>query len=172
MPQDTDGEVIREIGSEELRRDFFGLLGELEAGSSFDGSNRDHAAWLARLVEARRLMGARTFAAYTAEGETVGFITALFDEGPPGVASFGHKVEILDLGLEPRHRGRGVGARLLAHLEVEGRDRKYHCVIVATYARQKRAIDFYVREGFVPVATLPDVHGPGDAGMLYLRKIL
>jgi GNAT superfamily N-acetyltransferase len=170
--QDSDGEVIREIRSDELRRDFFGLLGELEAGSSFDRSNRDHAAWLERLLEARRLMGARTFAAYTAEGEAAGFVTALFDEGPPGVASFGHKIEILDLGLEPRHLGRGAGARLLAHLEADGRGRKYHCLIVATYARAQRAIEFYVREGFVPVATLPDVHGPGDAGMLYLRKLL
>lgn len=164
--------MICEISSAELRRDFFGLLGELEAGPSFDPSVPSHASWLDRLIAARELLGAQTFAAYTAADEGIGFIALLFDRGPPGFASFGHKVEILDLGLFPQHRGRGVGARLLSRAEEEARSGKFHCLVVATYARQHRAIHFYLREGFVPVATVPDVHGPNDEGMAYLRKLL
>jgi GNAT superfamily N-acetyltransferase len=168
----SESNVIHEISSEELRRDFFGLLGELEAGPAFDPSIPSHASWLDRLVAARERLGARTFAAYTSADEGIGFITLLFDHGPPGFASFGHKVEILDFGLFPEHRGRGVGSRLLTRAEEEARSEKFHCLLVATYARQHRAIAFYMREGFVPVATLPDVHGPNDEGMTYLRKLL
>jgi hypothetical protein len=34
------------------------------------------------------------------------------------------------------------------------------------------AIAFYGKNGMTPVATLPDVHGPGDEGMVYIRKVL
>ena len=164
--------MIREISSAELRRDFFSLLGELEAGPSFDQTIPSHASWLDRRVAARELLGARTLAAYTSAGEGIGFIAFLLDQGPPGLVSFGHKVEILDLGLLPQHRGHGVGARLLASAEEHARNGKFYCLVVATYARQHRAIAFYLREGFVPVATVPDVHGPNDEGMAYLRKLL
>ncbi len=60
--------------------------------------------------------------------------------------------------------GRGLGARLMAHCESVARQEGYHCLLVSTYAKQERAIRFYLREGFVPVATIPDVHGPSDEG--------
>jgi hypothetical protein len=43
---------------------------------------------------------------------------------------------------------------------------------VSTYAKDKEAISFYLQNGFVRVATLPDVHGPGDDGNVYMRKII
>jgi GNAT superfamily N-acetyltransferase len=164
--------MIREISADVLRHDFFALLGEVEAGRIFDGSNADHVVWLERLIAARELLGARTFADYDDAGEPIGFITVLFGQGPPGGIAYEHRVEILDLGLVASHRGRGVGARLLAHAEDEARTGKFTCIFVATYAGERRAVAFYLREGYVPVATLPDVHGPGDEGMVYLRKRL
>lgn len=165
-------EAIREISGAELRRDFLALLGELEEGRAFDPSHLPHVEWLEKLVAARELLGARSFAAYAPTGEGLGFVTILCGHGLPGTRWFAHRVEILDLGIIAAQRGHGIGARLLAHSEEAARAGGFQCIIVATYGGSRRAISFYLREGYTPVATLPDVHGPGDEGMVYLRKFL
>jgi hypothetical protein len=43
---------------------------------------------------------------------------------------------------------------------------------VATYAGSSQTVSFYVKNGFCPVAVLPDVFGPKAEGMIYLRKLL
>ncbi len=39
-----------------------------------------------------------------------------------------------------------------------------YCCYVATYAGDAGTVGFCLHCGFVPIATLPDVHGPGDEG--------
>ena len=85
---------------------------------------------------------------------------------------FGCLQHRLDLGLHPEYRGKGYGTELLQHAEALAREVGVRSLYVSTYARERRVIAFYGKHGLVPVATLPDVHGPDDEGMVYMRKVL
>jgi GNAT superfamily N-acetyltransferase len=164
--------MIREISKEEVVEHFFELLGELECGRHIDCKNPRHAAWLEKLISQRIAIGVR-FLGYFVEDDTpAGLIAIKFDEGPDGLARGWGKCEILDLGFHPEHRGKGYGTKLMSHVEGLARDVGVRSLYVSTYARERQAITFYGKCGLVPVATLPDVHGPDGEGMVYMRKVL
>jgi len=165
-----------EILIKELLRDQFGpflpLMAEVECGSHFDVDNPHHHAWLDRRIETYYLRGTHFFASYLDDGTSTGLAAVLIEEGPEGVTCMGQTAELLDIAVYQAFRGQGTGTALLLHVEGYVRACGKYCLYVATYARNYKAIAFYGRNGYVPVATLPDVHGAGDEGNVYLRKIL
>lgn len=163
--------MIREIDESDVLTHFFSLMAELECGGNFDPANPYHTAWLKKRIALRFIQGAKFFA-YFVDTASVGFIALLMDEGPEGIQCFGNKAEILDFGLLAEHRSRGYGSALLRHAEQVAREAGAYSLYASTYACSHRAIAFYGRHGLVPVATLPDVHSPGDEGMVYMRKVL
>lgn len=164
--------MIKEIGEQDVVDHFFELMGELECGNHIDCGNPKHATWLRKLISLRIAMGVRFLAYFLDDGTPAGFIALKFDEGPEGLARGWGKSEILDLGFLEPYRGKGYGTELLRYAEDVSRDVGVHSLYVSTYAKQNRAIAFYGKNGLVPVATLPDVHGLGDEGMVYMRKVL
>jgi GNAT superfamily N-acetyltransferase len=164
--------MIREIGEADVAAAFFALMGELECGRRFNENNATHVAWLTRRIALRFAQGARALAYMLDDGTPAGFISFLIDEGPPDIPFFGQKAEILDFAFLPAYRSMGYGSVLLKRVEALCAQAGVYVLYTSTYAANHRAITFYGRNGLVPVATLPDVHGPGDEGMVYMRKII
>lgn len=165
--------AIREIDEPEAVKQFFGLIAELECGDHFDPSRPQHVSLVRRIIAAHTARGARYYACYLDDGTPAGILVLLIDEWPEkNGRTCGQRAEILDLGLFEPYRSKGYGAGLLRHVEQVCRAAGLYCLYVATYARNHRAIAFYGRHGLVPVAALPDVNGPGDDGMVYMRKLL
>jgi ribosomal protein S18 acetylase RimI-like enzyme len=59
---------------------------------------------------------------------------------------------VMSLAVLPKHRGQGIGARLLAHASREASDRRLRAVALDVAPENEAAIRFYVREGFGEVA--------------------
>ncbi len=163
--------MIREIHEPEFLDVFFDLMAEVECGRHFDGSKESHVQWLRRRVAVHYFRGTRFFA-LEEDGTPIGFAAVLVEPPLDGAPCFAQYSELLDIGLLPEHRGKGHGRRLLAHAEVFARESDAYCLYMATYARNHDRVAFYGKSGFTPVATLPDVFGPGDEGRIYMRKIL
>jgi GNAT superfamily N-acetyltransferase len=125
-----------------------------------------------RRIAIHYFRGAQAFVYFADDGAPAGFVVALIDPGLEGVRCFGRAVEMLDVIVREPCRGKGYGRALLEHVEEVARAAGSYCVYVSTYAGDGKAVSFYVHCGYVPVATLPDVHGPGDEGQVYLRKIV
>ena len=106
------------------------------------------------------------------DGTPVGFVALLTEEPLEGVAIFGKKAGLLEIGVAEEFRGGGYGKELLDYAEEQSIIGGAYCLYAATYARDHDTIRFYGRNGFIPVATLPDVNGPGDDGDVYMRKII
>ena len=164
--------MIREVSEAEFIEQFYVLMAEVECGSHFDFSNPQHEEWLHRRISRHYHRGVKFFGYYLDSGKPVGFAGLLAEEKLEGVACFGQTAELLDIGILPEFRGKGYGGELLKYIEEYCRDFGAYCMYTATYARSFDTIAFYGRHGFVPVATLPDVHGPDDEGNVYMRKIL
>ena len=60
------------------------------------------------------------------------------------------------------------GVTVSSHAKEKG----VYCLYMSTYAKDSGVIHFYGKNGFVPVATLPDVHGPKEEGLVIMRKRL
>ncbi len=163
--------MIREINEGEFEV-FFRLMAEVEAGSHFDGGNPRHIEWLKRRIAAHFLRGTRFFGYYLEDGTPVGFAGLLINEGPDGISGCWRSAELLDLALFSECRGKGYGSELLKHAEDYAREAGVYCLFMVTYAAEYGTIAFYGKNGFTPVATLPDVQGPGAEGEVYMRKIL
>lgn len=159
---------VREIAEEEFAP-FFGLMAEIECGSHFDQSNPEHIEWLNYKIRSRYASGTRFFASYSDDGEPVGFAalqleTSLHSEWTNG--------ELVDIGIFPQHRRNGYGSMLLEFAEDLARQQKCYALFIQTYAADHWVIAFYGKNGYIPVATLPDTNGPGDEGTVWMRKVL
>ncbi len=164
--------TIRELNQQTFAAEFFDLMAEVECGNRFDPASPSHAQWLTDRIRKRFAAGARFFAAYSNDGTPVGFAAVQVDPKLEGIPYHGQHSEIVAMGVVTAHRRCGHGSRLLEFSERHARDQGAHCLYVATYAAAQDTIKFYEKNGFVPIATLPDVHGPMAAGNLYLRKLL
>lgn len=164
--------MIRQIPEGEFVDTFFDLMAEVECGEHFDSTNAAHVEWVRRRVAVNYFRGARFFAYYLNNKSPVGFAAVLIDKGLEGVPCFGQYTELLDIAVLPQHRGKGYGAELIKHAERLSREAGAYCMYMTTYAGNHKLIAFYGKHGYVPVATMPDVHGPGDEGHVWMRKIL
>ena len=165
-------DVIRELDQQSFTAEFFDLMGEVECGNRFDPSSPAHRQWLTDRIRQRFASGARFFAAYLDDDTPVGFTAVQVDPELEGMPYHGQYSEIVALGVLPAHRRRGHGSRLLDFSTQHARGQGAYCLYLATYAGAQDTIRLYEKNGFVTVATLPDVHGPKAAGSIYMRKLL
>ncbi len=163
--------MIKEIQAKDFDS-FFELMAEVECGKYFDFTNERHIQWLKRRIASLFFRGAKFFGSYLENDTPVGFAALLIDEGPEGICFFGKKSELLDIAIFPEFRGKGFGSKLLAFTAEYSKQHGVYCMYMSTYAKDYRVIAFYGKNSFIPVATLPDVHGPNDEGIVYMRKIL
>ena len=163
--------MIEPIGEEKFVETFFDLMAEVECGEHFDHSKNSHAEWLRRRIAVYYFSGAQ-FYAYYHNDIPIGFSTLRIDPGLEGVQCLGQYAELLDIIFLKEFRGKGFGTQLLEHAESVSKTSKVHCMYISTYAKDYRVIGFYGKNGYVPVATMPDVHGPNDEGRIWMRKIL
>ena len=164
--------MIRELDQSTFSRDFFALMAEVECGDRFVSSNPQHVKWLKDRIQCRFDSGARFFASYLDDGTAVGFSAVLVEPKLEGVRFTGQYSEIVAIGVMERFRRGGHGSDLLRFSETYGREQGAYCQYVVTYAGAQGTVEFYQRNGFEVVATLPDVHGPRAAGNVYMRKLL
>lgn len=164
--------MIRQMPEDEFAQEFFADFANLERGRHFDPTNPQHVTWVRRRIAIHYFRGGRFYVHLLDDGTPTGFAAVLIDPGLDGKNCFGHMSELLDVVVRDKHRGNGYGRALLDHVESEVRAVGAYCLYVATYAGNDDAMTFYINRGFIPVAMHPDVHGPGDDGEVYLRKIL
>lgn len=164
--------MIKELSEVDMNDIFFDLLAEVECGNHFDFKSQKHHEWLKKRISVNFYRGMKFFGYFSKEDVPIGFAAILIDDGPEGVCCFGHSGELMDIAVFPKYRGDGIGSKLLVYVENYCRDKKVSCLYMTTYAKDYKVISFYGKNGFVPVATLPDVHGPNDEGKVFMRKIL
>lgn len=165
--------TIREITPEEVFKHFYEIAAEVECGNHFDFSNPRHEAWLRRKYTRYEFCGARFFASFLKNGKPVGYGILQIEEWLENVNKvFAQKTELLSIGIQNEFQGKGYGKQLLDYAEDMSRKVGAYTMYISTYAKDHKVIAFYGKNGYAPVATLPDVHGPGDEGIVYMRKIL
>jgi GNAT superfamily N-acetyltransferase len=96
----------------------------------------DGRAWLAETVEG---------------GAPIGF-ALLASSSLPGSAPDGSDVELKRIYTLSRFHGTGVGGRLMQHAVHHARERRAKRLLLGVYAGNERAIAFYRKQGFAPIA--------------------
>lgn len=163
--------IFKEILEENFEK-FYPLMAEIEGGNQFKQDNDKHMEWLIRKIHTRFKTGAKFFEIYDDKLGSIGIAGFLIDPSLEGVSYLGQKSEILDIAIFKKYRRRGYGSQLLSYVENFIKEYDAYCIYVCTYAADHEVISFYGKNGYVPVAMLPDVYGPGDEGALYMRKII
>jgi ribosomal protein S18 acetylase RimI-like enzyme len=151
---------------------FFDLMAEIECGTEFDSSKQSHIDWVRNRIATHYLRGTKFFALYAEDTTPIGFAAVLVDDCLEGVSYLGRRSELLDIALRPAYRGKGHGSELLRHAEDYSKQQGAYCMYMSTYGGSYDVIAFYGKNGYVPVAYMPDVYGPGNDGRVCMRKIL
>lgn len=162
--------MMREI-REEAIEPYLDILAEVEH-VNLNRSNPEHEQWLRRRIGTHYRRGAKFYGYQDEAGAAAGIIVMLHEEAPAGIDALGARAEVLDIGVSKQHRRKGIGSILLKHAEAVARSRRAYCMFMMTYAEDYDVIAFYGKNGFVPVATIPDVFGPDLEGTAVLRKVL
>ena len=161
---------IREVLQDEISI-FYELMGEVEY-SLFNVGNKKHLEWLKRRIDRLYYNGAKFFCGFDEEGSALGIITILIDEAPDGINEGFNSCEVIEMGVIKGIRNIGYGSKLLKYAEKYAKEKIVYCMYMHTYAGDYDVIAFYGKNGFVPVGILPDVYGPKNEGMLYMRKVI
>ncbi len=86
----------------------------------------------------------KTYIAYS-KNTPVGFMVLSEKE-------FGYRkskyIEIRDIGVDPEYRSKGIGKMLIEEAEKWAKEQKATKLFVSAYWGNKRAIDFYKKNGF------------------------
>jgi GNAT superfamily N-acetyltransferase len=163
--------MIKEIYITEIEQ-YLDLLAEVEH-VNLNRSNPDHEKWLLKRIHSLYSRGAMFFAYHDPKDEAnYGIISVLHEEAPEGINQLGYRAEVTQIGVSKSSRRTGIGSILLKHAERWVKERGGYCLFIMTYAEDYDVIAFYGKNGFIPVATLPDVYGPDWEGNVFLRKIL
>lgn len=163
--------MIKEIFEDEFNP-FYDLMAEVECGNHFNADNPDHIKWLKKRISIYYYRGTRFFAMFDETGIPLGVCGVLIEEGAEGVNCQAQKSELVAIGISKEHRRKGLGSVLLKYAEDFSKNAGVYCMFMSTYAAAYNVIAYYGKNGYTPVATLPDIHGPGNEGMVYMRKIL
>lgn len=165
------GFKIKEISLGQIEP-YLDLMAEIEH-TKLNRNNASHERWLRNRIKSYEARGAMFFVYDDHMHEEIsGIVTVLHEHAPEGIEALGARAEILQIGVTNSSRRKGVGSLLLKHAEQIVRSRGAYCLFMMTYAEDSDVIAFYGKNGFVPVATLPDVYGPTLEGNVFLRKLL
>jgi len=95
------------------------------------------------------------------EEQIVGALLCLplkFDKDLPDSISSRYEVEnciyIAELMVAEKHRGRGIGKKLLANFQKEMDNDKFHDIFIRVWDQNALALSLYQKMGFVPVAEI------------------
>ena len=100
--------------------------------------------------------------------------------GPPvGVAYFGpdpmtdRKWDLWMIAVAPDRQGRGIGSDLLRSAEAHARagDGRILLIETSSLPRFEATHAFYVKQGYVEVARIPDFYADGDGKVIFARRI-
>jgi ribosomal protein S18 acetylase RimI-like enzyme len=162
MPIDVE---LYEITEAELAN-YAALLGEIESGADFDSTNQEHLDFLWKRIAAHQARGAKYVGCGVDSGIPLGVVGVVIDE-----SLFGEKTaEILDIGIDPDRRRLGLGTALLDYAVNQAKKAGAKTIYARTYAADFKVIAFYGRNGFHPVAVVPDTNGQNDEGTIVMRK--
>ena len=159
--------MITEIYQEQMGQ-FFELLGEIEAGDYFDPQNPEHVDWLKQKIAVRFFEGTHFYGLFQENGTPVAVAGLLINEGLFGPNSS----ELKDIGTFKEFRRQGFASELLQYCEQVSRENNVYSMYMFTYAGSYETIAFYGKNGFAPVACIPDKHGPKAEGEICMRKRL
>jgi len=162
--------MIKELNEADFEG-FLPLIAEVEH-VKLDVSNSVHKAWLENRLKLLVLRGAKFLAYYNDSKEPIGFISILHEKPPAGIDVLGMRAEVMQIGVFPAFRRKGYGSILLKAGEEFAKSSGAYCLYIMTYAEDYDVIAFYGKNGFVPVASLPDTYGPDLEGNLFMRKVL
>lgn len=161
---------IRKVLQDEIDM-FYELIGEVEY-SLFSIKNEKHIEWLKKKIDRLYYSGVNFFGGFNDVGEPLGIIAILIDEPPEGINNSYNSCEVIQMGTSKEVRNRGYGSKLLNYAEEYAKHKNVYCMYMHTYAADYDVIAFYGKNGFIPVGMLPDVYGPKNEGMLYMRKVI
>lgn len=133
------------------------VIGLAEEAGLSHWSRRDYLAELARDDSYMRIA--------TEHNELAGFIVGRFVPGSSG----GNRLdaEIYNIGVQPRHRGSGVGKMLLSNFLDECENRLIEAVWLEVRKANSVAISFYQKAGFIEFAVRPKFYSrPPDDGIV------
>ncbi len=76
------------------------------------------------------------------------------------------------IAVDPQTQGKGVGRRLIAHVEqsVKKRGGRLLCLETSSQGGYQRTRKFYERAGFVEESCLRDFYKPGDDRLTYVKR--
>lgn len=84
----------------------------------------------------------------------VGFLYAFIEKETGNNVTYGyHRVYIGDIYVLPDYHRQGVGSRLITEAEKWAKDRKLNDLAVLVYNFNKKAADFYEKQGYKPYST-------------------
>jgi len=162
--------MIKQIDKKELLNSFYDLVAEVEFTDNFDKSNKSHVDLLNRYIDRNINNGAEIFGYYEENsGRPIGFVTSVIYRHLHTSYS---ECEILEIGVIKELRNKGYGNRLLQFIEEHHNKENIYCVLVKTYAADFRVIHFYGKNGYTPIAVIPDTQGPDSEGTIVMRKRL
>jgi GNAT superfamily N-acetyltransferase len=159
--------TIRELDQAGLEP-FVELMGQIEVGSQFDGSDPELAGWVRDKIRRRCGSGARFYAMYD-DGEPVGIAGLVIEKIPCTKWS---RCELVDIGIYKEHRRKGYGSKLLGFAEEQARAAGCWAVHLLAYSADRDAIAFYLANGYAVVGAVADTNGPEEDGDAWLRKVL
>lgn len=163
--------TIKEL-LEENFEPFYSLMAEIEIGDLYNPDNENHIKWLQNKIKMRYGAGTVFFAIYEENNLPVGLMGVQVELPLDGVPYLGQKSEFMDIVVDEQYRNMGYGKALLKYAEKYAKDKGAYCMYAATAAFDYETVLFYGKNDFVPIATLVDVNGPNEDGLLYMRKIL
>lgn len=108
------------------------------------------------------------------DDEPIGFIFVTHDKGLEDVDCFGKKATICMFEVKEQYRSKGYGSLLCQEAERYFRKQGAECLYTDTPddPKDRRALTFYIRNGFTPVGFHPCENGKNDIAQIYLFKYL
>jgi len=162
------------LDEENFYATFLFEIADVECGKHYDKNNVQHVEWLKNFIKTLYISGGKALCLYTDENEPIGFIYLLHDKGLEDVGCFGKKATIAMFEVKEKYRNKGYGTLLCKEAEQYLREQGAECLYTDTPddPDDRRALLFYIRYGFTPVACHPCENGKDDAAQVYLMKYL
>lgn len=162
------------LSEEVFYNTFLTEIADVMCGSHYDENNPQHISWLRNFVKGLYINGGKALCVFTDDNEPVGFIYLLHDTGLENVDCFGKKSSIAMFETRSKFRSKGYGKALLSEAEKYLREQGAECLYTDTTddPDDRRALTFYVKNGFTPVGLHPCENGKNDMPQCYLFKYL